>query len=201
MFTLDRDLRKHAREFLSALKTLKFEKTEDGGIYFPKQRAFARGMYTHDVNGLDVRCDPNLLPTEGLTHMLAVDLGATAKTSAWYLAMYATAISPAAGWTAASFTATAGEITSGTEGYTSATRVAFTAGTAAAASIDNNASKAAFTIITASTLTANGIGMLSDSAKGSTSGVLKSASRFATARVFNTADVFNVGYAVALTSS
>jgi len=200
MFTLARDLKKHAREFLKALTTLKFEKTPTG-IWFPEQRAMARGMYVHDVNGLDLRMDPNLLPTEGLTHMLAVEIGATAKAAGWYLALYSGAISPASGWTAASFAGTATEITSGSEGYTNSTRPAFTAGTASAASIDNNASKAAFTIATASTLTVNGVAMLSDSAKGSTSGTLLSASRFASARTFNNADVFNIGYAVALTSS
>lgn len=201
MLNLSPELRAHAPEFISALANLKFEKTDDGGIYFPAAKATAHGMYEHNVNGLDTRFDANLLTTEGLTSMLAIDLGATAKISAWYLALYSGAIDPVATWTAANFTANATEITSLTEGYSESVRQTFTASTAAAASINNTAAKAAFTIVTASTLTVWGVGLLSSSVRGGTTGVLKSATRFASVRTLNTADVFNIGYTISLTSS
>lgn len=201
MITLHKDLKKHAAEFLRAIRNLKFERTEIGGLYFPAQRAIAHGMYVHDVNGMDVRYDPNLLPTEGLTHMLATELGAGTQITAWYLALYSGNVSPAASWTAANFTANATEITSNTEGYSETTRRAFTPAAAAAASINNLASKAQFTIATATSVGIWGCALLSDSAKGGTSGKLVSASKFASQRTLSDADLFNLGYTVSLTSS
>jgi len=201
MLNLTQDLRDHAPEFLRDLSNLKFEQTDDGGLYFPASKMVARGVYEHDVNGLDPQSDTNLLTTEGLTSLLAVYLGATAKYANFYLALYAGAISPVNTWTAANFTANASEITSLTEGHSEATRQEFVDSTAAAASINNTASKAVFTIVTATTLTVNGVGLLSSSVRGGTTGVLFSATRFATARSLSDADLFNIGYTVSLTST
>jgi hypothetical protein len=200
MLTLAKDLIKHRGEFLRALRTLKFERTDNGGIYFPAARAIAHGMFVHDVNGMDVRFDPNLLPTEGLNTLLD-SLAANTQPIAYYLALYGGAVTPAAGWTAANFASNATEIVSGTEGFSESTRVAWTSASASNGSKHNLASKAAFTIVTASNLTVNGCGMLSASAKGATTGKLMSASRFASARVLSNTDVFNLGYTVSLTSS
>ncbi len=197
---LDKDLQRHAKEFNTALANHKYEQT-DSGLFFPAAKVLARGLYIHDVNGEDVREDPNLLTDEGLTHMLAVALGGTAKISQWYLALYSGAITPASGWTAASFAATANEIVSATEGYSETSRRSFTPGAATANTIDNTATKAAFTIVTASQLTVQGAGLLSDNGKGSTSGVLISATRFSTPRVLQNTDIYNVGYRVTLTST
>ena len=197
---LDKDLQRHAPEFMKALAANQYEQTEQG-VFFPAAKVTARGLYIHDVNGEDVREDPNLLTDEGLTHMLAVVLGATAKISQWYVALYSGAISPAAGWTAATFPATANEITSSTEGYSESTRRLFQPGAATAATIDNTSNKAAFTIVTAGSLNVQGAALLSANVKGSTSGVLVSATRFSTPRVLQNTDIYNVGYRVVLTSS
>lgn len=197
---LDKDLVRHAGEFSRALANNQYEQTAEG-VFFPAAKVLASGMYIHDVNGQDERIDRNLLTDEGLTHMLAVVLGASAKISQWYLALYSGAISPAAGWTAASFAATANEIVSGTEGYSETTRRNFQPGAATANTIDNTSNKGAFTIVTASSLTVHGAALLSDNVKGSTSGVLVSATRFTTPRVLQDTDVYNVGYRVSLTSS
>lgn len=197
---LDKDLQSHAKEFHSALANHKYEQTDEG-VFFPAAKVLARGLYIHDVNGQDVREDPNLLTDEGLTHMLAVVLGGSAKISQWYLALYSGAISPAAGWTAANFAATANEIVSGTEGYSETTRRLFQPGAATANTIDNTANKGSFTIVTASSLTVQGAALLSDNTKGSTSGTLVSATRFTTPRVLQNTDVYNVGYRVSMTST
>lgn len=195
----DKDLVKHSREFAAYLRNHQYE-TTDAGLVFPKAHAVASGMYAHRVNGGEWSYDPNLLPSEGLTYLLSL-LGAGTKLTTWYLAPYSGAISPSANWTAATFSSTASEITSGTEGYTNATRPTWTPGTAAADTINNNASPVTFTIITASTLSINGVGMLSASAKGATTGVLLSATRFAATRTFADDDLFDVKYAVSLTST
>jgi hypothetical protein len=200
MFQVANDLAKHAGEFRRALSNNKYEVSPEG-IYFPAAHALAAGMYVHDVNGLDEQFDPNLLPTEGLVHILNVVLGSTAKAAAFYLALYAGAVAPASSWTAANVTANSTEITSGSEGYSESVRQTLTVVDATTASITNAAAKAAFTIITATSLTVNGCFLASASAKGATSGVLLSASRFASARSLSNADVFNLGYTVSLTSS
>lgn len=200
MTLLSNELKRHAGEFLRALRNFKFERTETG-VFFPAAKVEARGMYAHDVNGLDLQLDPNLLTDQGLTHMLSVEFGAGSKISAWYLALYAGNISPAANWTATSFAGTASEITSTTEGYTETTRQLFVPGAAASNIIDNVGTKAAFTIATATQLNINGAALLSDSARGSTSGTLASATKFGSTRVLSSGDVFNCGYRVSLTSA
>lgn len=194
------DMARHAGEFLRALRSHKYERTE-AGLFFPAAKVTAQGTYFENVNGEDEREHKNLLTDQGLTHMLAVVLGGTSKINAWYLAPYSNSVNPAAGWTASNFPSTAGEITSSVEGYTETTRPAFTPGAAAANTIDNVASKAAFTIATASTLSIAGAALLSSNVKGDTGGTLISATRFGTARILNNGDIWNCGYRVQLSST
>ena len=100
------------------------------------------------------------------------------KLPTWNLALYAANYTPLANLTAASFPATASEITSNTEGYTEATRPIWTPSAPSANTIDNLANKAAFTIATASSLVVNGAALLSESAKGAVTGKLVSATKF-----------------------
>jgi hypothetical protein len=196
------DLQKHGKEFIRALTNGRYERTGDArGIFMPKAGAFISGTYVHDVNGQDERIDPNLLPDQGLIYLLSVGLNNGTKLASWYLSLYAAAYTPLAALTAASYPATASEITSGTEGYTEATRQVWTPGAPASNMIDNMSNKAAFTIATASSLTVNGAALTSESAKGAVSGTLISATKFASARTLYDTDVFNLAYRVQLTSS
>ena len=195
------DLLKHAGEFRRAMETHQYERTDEGGLYFPKAKVVAAGMYVHDVNGQDERQDPNILPDEGLLYLLSVGVNNGTKVTAWYLSLYAGNYTPVAGLTAASYPATAGEITSNSEGYTESTRRAWSIATPAANIADNLASKAAFTIATASSLTVNGAGLSSISTKGAITGTLLSATKFASTRTLYDTDVFKLGYRVQLTSS
>lgn len=206
MFKLSNDLKRHAGELKHALANLMFDRSPEG-LIVPSMGAniVARGVYEHRVrkaNGVITPwvADANLLPTEGLTYLASL-LGAGSKLTPWYIALYAGAVSPSSGWTAANFASTASEITSGAEGYSEANRVTWTPGTASAGAIHNTASPAAFTIVTASTLVVNGVGMLSALAKGATSGTLVSATRFAAQRTLNNTDVFEIKYTISLTSS
>lgn len=197
---LDRDLQKHAGEFGRYLRNKQYEVGE-GGVLFPKASAFAQGGYLHDVNGLDEQFDPNLLPNEGLVYLLSVGLNNGAKLATWYLSIYAGNYTPLAGLTAASYPATAAEITSNTEGYTEPTRPVWTPTAPTTPLIDNLANKAAFTIATASSLTVNGAALLSEATKGAVTGKLISATKFNTARTLYNTDVFNLAYRVTLTST
>lgn len=197
---LSADLKKHIAEFRRAYLGHRFEKTP-AGLLFPEQKVIAHGVYVHNVNGQDERIDKNLLPAEGLTKMLGVMFGAETQIPTWYLAPFSGNVTVLDTWTAANFAASATEITSGTEGYSESTRRAWTPTAAAAKNINSNSAKSAFTIATATSLTVRGMGLLSTNTKGGTTGVLASAAKFATARVLQDTDAFNVGYGVTLSST
>lgn len=198
---LDHDSHKHAAEFARHLRNHAYEATDDGAILFPRAGAIAQGGYLHSVNGGDERFDKNLLPTQGLVHMLAVCLGATAKLTAWHLSLYGANYTPAAGLTAASYPATANEITSNTEGYTEVSRRVWSPTAPTTPLIDNLANRATFTIATASSLTVHGAALTSESVKGATTGTLLSATKFTAARVLYDTDVFNLAYRVTLSAT
>lgn len=195
------ELSRHSGEIGSAIRGHKWEQ-HNNGILIPSANAVVGGQYAYRVNeGPWSEWEPNLLPTEGLIFLLNL-LGNHATIPTCYIALYANALTPIAAHTAAGFTATYSEITSGSEGYDEATRVAWVTATAATtAVIHNNASPARFTIDTASSLTVNGVAMLTASAKGATTGSLISASRFAATRTFSDTDLFDVKYQIGLTSS
>ena len=197
---IDRDLLKHSREFAAALRNHQYE-VSDAGIHFPKQKVMASGLYTHSVNGMDEREDSNIVVTEGLTHMLDVVLHGVTALPTWYFGLFSANVTPVNTWTAANFTANATEITSNTAGYSETVRQTFVEAAAAAGSINNTASKAAFTIATATSITVWGAGLLSSNVKGGTTGTLMSAAKFSDARTLYNTDVFNLGYTLSLTSS
>ena len=184
------DILKHAREFSRYIRDFKFEET-DRGILFPEAKLTIAGQY-EDYMGIT----KNLIPTQGLNHILDVAIADDTKLNTFYLALYSGNYTPIAGLTAASFTADSTEITSGAEGYSQATRVAWVPANPSAGVIDNYASKAAFTIVTASTLSINGAGLISASTKGATTGVIISAAKFATTRTENNGNVYNLGYRI-----
>lgn len=190
---------RHEKELRRFIADGDYEMTE-GGILI-HSAIMARGRYFHNVNGEDEQADWNLLPTEGIHYLLDAGLGADTQLTAWYLALYSGNVSPVATWTAANFTANATENTSTSEGYSGANRPTWTPGAASGGKIGNLSSRAAYTIVTASTVTFYGAGLLSAQTRGAVTGKLVSATKFATARTLNNGDTFNLGYEVELTDS
>ena len=187
------------RDIKRALANRKYEKSPNG-LYL--NNIMVQGVYSDRVirNGQVIEFDQtkNLVVDQGLVDMLNTYFGTTSKKTAFYVALFAGAVTPASNWTAANFAATASEITSNTEGYTQVARPAWTTPNATTPQIDNYAAKAAFTIATASTLNVNGAAILSDQAKGSTGGVLVSAARYANTRQLQNGDNYEVGYRIVL---
>lgn len=175
--------------------------SNDDGSITTGQGITAKGMYYDRVNGGEWQETPNLITNEGLTHMLNVSMGTTPKPTGYFLALFSAAAQPQATWTAAGFASAASEIVSMTEGYSSATRPAWTPVNTATQSIDNMgaSSVAKVTIKTAGQLTVQGAAILTNSAKGSTAGVLISATKYAAARVFQDNDTYEIGYRLSLT--
>lgn len=182
-----------------AIKKDQYDITPEGVLV--RGGVLIQGTYVEGVNGEDWREHKNLIPDQGIHYILDAALGADAVITSWFVAPFAGATAPAANWTASNFAATASEIVSPTEGYSEATRVAWTPAAAAAGQIDNLAAKASFTIVTATSLSISGAGILSNSGKGSTAGTLVSASKFGTARVVYNGDTWDCGYYIKLLDS
>ena len=187
------------QELAADIAAERFDATANG-IYFPRQGVLANGEYFGRVNGgAWAKEGDNLIPTEGLAHILNVALGTAAKPAGHYLALFSGSTAPAANWTAASFAAVANEIVSQTEGYAAATRPVWTPANTSTSSIDNLAAVASLTIATASQLNVTGAAMLTNSTRGGTTGALVSASLYAAPRVFQNGDNYELGYRINLT--
>lgn len=165
----------------------------------PTGDAFAHGEYVFRVNGGQWESAKNLITNEGLNYILNTAFGSKPKASNFYIALFSGTAAPDSTWTAASFSATANEVVSLTEGYTNATRPEWKPTDTTTQRIDNIANVATVTFATAGTLTVTGAALLTSSGKGSTTGTLISATKFPTARVFQKDDKFEVGYYVGLT--
>ena len=187
-----------ASTLLAAVNANDYTTNDDGSIT-TGQGITAKGEYYDRINGGEWTRTENLIPTEGLAHILNVALGTTPKPASYHLALFSAAAQPAANWTAASFASTASEIVSMTEGYSAATRPTWTPANTATNSIDNMAAVAKVTMKTASSLTVQGAAMLTSSAKGGTTGALISASKYASPRVFQDGDTYEIGYRISLT--
>lgn len=192
---IDNDIVRHAREFKREFRNHNYD-VSDEGILFPRAKVWISGEY-EDNYGVT----PNLVPTEGLNHLLMVALKDTAKLNTFYLALFSGSYTPVAGVTAATFTSAASELTSDTEGYSESVRQTWSPGTAAAGVIDNYSSKADFTIATASSVTIRGAALLSSSAKGGTTGVLISIARFGADRTEYDGNLYSLGYRVTASAS
>ena len=182
----------------AAIAVNDYTNNEDGSIT-TGQGITAKGEYYDRINGGEWTRTENLIPTEGLAHILNVALGTTPKPASYHLALFSAAAQPAANWTAASFASTASEIVSMNEGYSSATRPTWTPTNTSTNSIDNMAAVAKVTMKTASSLTVQGAAMLTSSSKGGTTGALISASKYASPRVFQDGDTYEIGYRISLT--
>lgn len=194
------NLLKHLKEFQRYVRNFQYE-MGDGGIYFPKALATAGGIYDHDVNGEDRRIDHNIIPDEGLNHILDVIMLDTLSAAPWYCMLHSGTGTPVAGTTLANYHSQLVEITSGTDGYTEATRVLWVGDAIDTGNteVTNTTTPATFTIATTGgNLAVNGAGLCSVSAKGNYVGTLLSAGKFSAERSLADTDVFNLRYKVDL---
>lgn len=146
-------------------------------------------------NVLSTEVVENIIPTEGLNHILATELLGGAQVTTWYLLLFKGDYTPVAGDTAATFP---GDATEATE-YVNSTRHALTLASTGAGTVDNSASKveAEFN----DTVTIYGAAIISSAAKGATTGTLLSAAKFATSKPMENGAILRVTAGIALTSS
>lgn len=185
------------KELAQAVHNENFDLTDEG-IYFPKQGILASGEYFDRINGGEWMRTPNLVVNEGIAHILNVALGAKAKASGYYLALFSGSTAPAANWTAANFSSVSGEIVSLSEGYTNATRPQWNPTDTNGNSIENLAAVASVTIATTSQLNVTGAALLTNATRGGNTGTLISATKYAAARTFQNNDVYELSYRLSL---
>lgn len=191
-------LQRFGKDILRAIGKEKYQVSPEGILLFGGSLKLA-GCYEEGVRGQpgSYRRSKNLIPTEGLNTAVDILFGDLAKISAWYLAPFSGSGTPAAGWNASNFASNASEITSTTEGYTEVTRQQCVFSTTpSSGTLDNYAAKTAMTIATASTLVVKGLGLLSVSTRGGTTGVLGSVTKFTVDRTLVNGDVWEAGYRI-----
>lgn len=128
----------------------------------------------------------NLVPIEGLNHIVGVVVKQATQVPAWYIGLFEGNYGPVPGDKAETFPTAAVEC----QTYTPATRPAFTPGAAAGGAADNTASRAEFTFTAPKTV--YGAFLVPAATKGGITGPLLSAARFAEPKVVAIDDVLRV---------
>lgn len=172
----------------------RYEQTQSGLLVPVK----AGGVFDIFVNGELVETIPNLVTNQGLDYLLDVGLNGGTQYSNWYVTAFKNNVSPAANWTASNFDSTADEIDA--TNVTAATRQAWTDAGVSGQQIDNYASKAEYTVLSA-TLDLYGVAIASASAYASGTGVLLAATAFASVRNLLQDDVLGIGYRFTMASA
>jgi len=147
-----------------------------------------------DGEVVDSEAVDNLMPTQGLNHMLNVVLKGSSQFATWYIGLYKGAYTPNAGDTAANISANANE----SSGYGS-NRLPFVGSTVAGGTCDNHDNKAEFTMVSAETI--YGGFLVSAQAVGSTAGVLLSNVRFSSPKVLDVGSILRVTAGISLVST
>ncbi len=187
-------------ELIRMLSKHRYEVDENGLLVFPGAKLSVGGFFTldHWRNGELLASENlhNLVVLEGRNDLLSTYLKNGAQIPSWYVALFAGNITPSDALTAANFPSSATEFTN----YVESTRQAWVGGSVSNAAVDNNASKAAFTVDVGGG-TVYGAALVSASAKSATTGKLFAATRFSASRAVLQYDVLNVGYSVTATST
>lgn len=176
-------------------KSLKAEiLSGNSGIIVPANAAVRvefKHWITRDGVDLEPMVDTNIVVNEGLDHILGVALANVTQNTTWYLGLFKNNYTPVAADVAATFP-TVGFADEANAEYDELTRPTYVTPGVSAQALTNSAAPGTFTFNTNQDI--YGAFLISDSTKGATTGVLCSASRFASVRSMQTTDVLNVQY-------
>ena len=189
------DMKKNAGEIGRHLRNHNYELSEGGVLIKGGMNALVNGVFKDTLysgGSADSQISPNLVVNQFLIHMLNVLFVGQAQVTQWYIGLIANNVSPQATWTAQNIVAQAGEVV----GYPGV-RPGYTVSATSAPSLSNGGTGAMFEFDDAGPYTARGAFLISSSAKGSTSGVLCAATRFANDRAgLNSPDRLGVEYTI-----
>lgn len=190
-------LPKHWRELYRLYRNHKWDINDDGDLLIGHAK-FSGRYETHAPDGLGCVQTSNLLTTEGCNLLLSVCLAGGSQVGTWYLAPFSGNVTVADTLTAATFASGTTELTTQ---YTEASRVAYQESVPASKSTSNTANPAVFTSAV-DDVNIWGIGLLSTSTKGSTSGTLLSVAKYSTVRNLPVAgDTLGVKYTLSLANA
>ena len=166
------------------LRNGKFE--QENATTISVAQLHVQGVFTLKRDGAVVEVQPNIWVTEGFDYLLNSGVVAAPL----YIAPYANNVAPQATWTAATFPATAGEITTG---YSEATRQQWVSTGVPSGGALNNDTDAVFTAA-AGGMTIWGSGLLDTSSKGGVTGSLIAATQFAASSTYGQGITASIGY-------
>lgn len=190
-------LPKHWRELYRLYRNHKWDINDEGDLLISHARISGR-YETYAPDGLGCLQTSNLLTTEGCNLLLSVGLAGGTQVGTWYLAPFSGNITVADTLTAATFASGTTELTTQ---YSEASRVAYQESVPASKSTNNIANPAVFTSAV-DDVNIWGIGLLSASTKGSTSGTLLSVAKYSTVRNLPvTGDTLGVKYTLTLANA
>jgi len=188
---------KHWRNLARLFRNHQWEANDDGEILIGHARI--SGAYeTLAPDGLGSIVTKNLWTIEGMNYLLSAGMGNGVQVGTWYVAPFSGNVTITDTLTAATFASATTELTTQ---YSEASRVTYTESVPANRSTNNTANPAVFTSAS-DNVNIWGIGLLSISTKGSTSGILLSAAKYSTVRNLPvTGDQISVKYTVTLSNS
>lgn len=175
----------------------RWERDDDGEILIGHARI--GGVFECQApDGLGVVQTRNLLTTEGCNYLLSAGIAGGTQYSTFYVAPFSANVAVADTLTAANFASTQTELTTQ---YSESTRVAFVESAPASKSTNNTANPATVTAAVDS-VSIWGLGLLSLSTKGGTTGVLLAAAKYSTVRSLpSTGDALGIKYTLTLANS
>lgn len=188
---------RHWRELGRFWRNHRWERNDDGEILISHARI--GGVFECDAaDGLGVVQTRNLITTEGCNYLLSAGIANGTQHTTFYVAPFSGNVAVADTLTAANFASTQTELTTQ---YSESTRVAFVESTPASKSTNNTANPATITAAVDS-VTIWGLGLLSLSTKGGTTGVCLAAAKYSTARTLAlTGDTLGIKYTLTLANS
>ena len=162
------------------------------------------GVFTfsqiRDGEVIDTWVSENIVVNQGLNYILDSALSAGSVITSWYIGLFKNNYTPLATDVASTFTGV-GVANESTADYSEATRPLWSEAGPASQSITNSATPASFTCVAGSPVTIYGAFLTSSSTKGSTTGTLLAASKFASAKTLSASDVLVVSYTISASST
>ena len=185
------------RELGRRFRNHQWDRNDDGEIIISHARI--GGLFECEAaDGLGVVQTRNLITTEGCNYLLSAGVANGTQHTTFYVAPFSGNVAVADTLTAANFASTQTELTTQ---YSESTRVAFVESTPASKSTNNTANPATITAAVDS-VTIWGLGLLSLSTKGGTTGVCLAAAKYSTARTLAlTGDTLGIKYTLTLANS